>query len=173
MPEGLPPFLHRDTAGQERYASLAPLYYRGAAAAIIVYDVTSKSSFAKAKHWISELHRNASDNLGMPSPEGIQSPCFCTLTGISKNPLLFTTTAMFASLTLLVILFATLLHSHQLVYFTSVLLQQAETPKTPDSILRSFQLGVPRIERPSPANNSQASAPLRKGGGAPHSMEKG
>ncbi|MCL7044611.1 hypothetical protein MKW94_021482, partial [Papaver nudicaule] len=31
----------RDTAGQERYHSLAPMYYRGATAAIIVYDITS------------------------------------------------------------------------------------------------------------------------------------
>jgi len=29
-----------DTAGQEKYHSLAPMYYRGAAAAIIVYDIT-------------------------------------------------------------------------------------------------------------------------------------
>ena len=31
-----------DTAGQERYHALAPMYYRGAAAAVIVYDITSK-----------------------------------------------------------------------------------------------------------------------------------
>ncbi|KAL4583274.1 hypothetical protein LXL04_007842 [Taraxacum kok-saghyz] len=30
-----------DTAGQERYHSSAPMYYRGAAAAIFVYDITS------------------------------------------------------------------------------------------------------------------------------------
>jgi GTPase SAR1 family protein len=31
-----------DTAGQEKYHSLAPMYYRGAAAAIVVYDITRK-----------------------------------------------------------------------------------------------------------------------------------
>ena len=30
----------RDTAGQERYESLAPLYYRGASAALVVYAVS-------------------------------------------------------------------------------------------------------------------------------------
>ena len=38
-------FSLQDTAGQERYHSLAPMYYRGAAAAIIVYDITSTDSF--------------------------------------------------------------------------------------------------------------------------------
>lgn len=52
-----------DTAGQERYASLAPLYYRGASAAAIVYDVTNEDTFAKAKHWVSELQKNAGGNL--------------------------------------------------------------------------------------------------------------
>ena len=59
------PFLSRDTAGQERYASLAPLYYRGASAAAVVYDITSEDTFAKAKHWVSELRKNAGGNLGM------------------------------------------------------------------------------------------------------------
>lgn len=54
----------RDTAGQERYASLAPLYYRGASAAAVVYDITSGDSFQKAKHWVSELQKNASGNIG-------------------------------------------------------------------------------------------------------------
>ncbi|DBB02138.1 TPA: Ras- protein rabf1 [Trebouxia sp. C0006] len=46
-----------DTAGQERYASLAPLYYRGASAAAVVYDITNDDTFAKAKHWVSELQK--------------------------------------------------------------------------------------------------------------------
>ena len=54
----------RDTAGQERYASLAPLYYRGASAATVVYDITNAESFQKAKHWVSELQKNASGAIG-------------------------------------------------------------------------------------------------------------
>merc|ERR1719367_1287817 len=49
-----------DTAGQERYHSLAPMYYRGAAAAIVVYDITSPSSFNRAKTWVKELQRQGS-----------------------------------------------------------------------------------------------------------------
>ncbi|ETO19253.1 Ras family protein [Reticulomyxa filosa] len=44
-----------DTAGQEKYRSLAPLYYHGASAALIVYDITSKESFDNAKWWVNEV----------------------------------------------------------------------------------------------------------------------
>ena len=51
-----------DTAGQERYHSLAPMYYRGAKASIVVYSITSKESFERAKLWVSELKHNC-DNM--------------------------------------------------------------------------------------------------------------
>ncbi|KAK9732999.1 hypothetical protein RND81_04G037200 [Saponaria officinalis] len=54
-----------DTAGQERYHSLAPMYYRGAAAAIIVFDVTSSDSFARAKKWVQELQKQGNPNMVM------------------------------------------------------------------------------------------------------------
>ncbi|XP_046913320.2 ras-related protein Rab-22A [Dermatophagoides farinae] len=44
-----------DTAGQERYKALAPMYYRGANICIVVFDVTSKSSFDSVQSWIREL----------------------------------------------------------------------------------------------------------------------
>lgn len=49
---------------QERYSSLAPLYYRGAAAAAVVFDVGDRESFAKARHWVGELQRNAGPGIG-------------------------------------------------------------------------------------------------------------
>ncbi|KAL5022124.1 hypothetical protein ScPMuIL_001279 [Solemya velum] len=52
-----------DTAGQEKYRSLAPMYYRGSAAAIIVYDVTRETSFQSVKMWIQELKKNGSPNI--------------------------------------------------------------------------------------------------------------
>ena len=36
----------------ERYSALAPLYYRGAGVAVIVYDITSPESFKKAQYWV-------------------------------------------------------------------------------------------------------------------------
>jgi len=44
-----------DTAGQERFRTLTPSYYRGGQGAILVYDVTSRSSFEKVENWLNEL----------------------------------------------------------------------------------------------------------------------
>nr|CAD7263166.1 unnamed protein product [Timema shepardi] len=45
-----------DTAGQERFRTLTPSYYRGAQGAILVYDVTRKSTFVKLETWLDELN---------------------------------------------------------------------------------------------------------------------
>ena len=47
-----------DTAGQEQFKKLAPMYYKNAAAAIVCYDVTSPKSFDTLKYWIDELQKN-------------------------------------------------------------------------------------------------------------------
>mmetsp|Transcript_113317 Transcript_113317/g.315153 ORF Transcript_113317/g.315153 Transcript_113317/m.315153 type:complete len:209 (-) Transcript_113317:416-1042(-) len=52
-----------DTAGQEKYHSLAPMYYRGAAAAIVVYDITRKASFSTLKNWVRELKQLGPENI--------------------------------------------------------------------------------------------------------------
>jgi len=52
-----------DTAGQERYHSLAPMYYRGAASAVVVYDLTNRQSFVRAKSWVKELQKQGNPNI--------------------------------------------------------------------------------------------------------------
>ena len=44
-----------DTAGQEKYHSLAPMYYRGARAAVVVYDICNGPSFEALKSWLQRL----------------------------------------------------------------------------------------------------------------------
>ncbi|XP_046850746.1 ras-related protein Rab-24-like [Xenia sp. Carnegie-2017] len=44
-----------DTAGSERYEAMSRIYYRGAMAAIICYDLTDSTSFDKVKFWVNEL----------------------------------------------------------------------------------------------------------------------
>jgi len=47
-----------DTAGQEQFKKLAPMYYKNAAAAIICYDVTSPKSFETLEYWMNKLQQN-------------------------------------------------------------------------------------------------------------------
>ncbi|XP_031830297.1 ras-related protein Rab-18-B isoform X2 [Nomia melanderi] len=44
-----------DTAGEERFRTLSPSYYRNAQGAILVYDVTKEDTFKKLEKWLSEL----------------------------------------------------------------------------------------------------------------------
>ena len=39
------------------------MYYRGASAAIVVYDITNKDSFTGAKSWVKELQRRGDPNV--------------------------------------------------------------------------------------------------------------
>ncbi|EAX88201.1 Ras family protein [Trichomonas vaginalis G3] len=44
-----------DTAGQEKFRSICPIYYRYAHVALIVFDLTSSSTFEMVKFWVKEL----------------------------------------------------------------------------------------------------------------------
>lgn len=44
-----------DTAGQERFRAVTSAYYRGAVGALIVYDITRRTSFDSVKRWLEEL----------------------------------------------------------------------------------------------------------------------
>lgn len=44
-----------DTAGQEQFQSMAPIYYRNANAAILIFDLLDMGSFEKTKFWIDQL----------------------------------------------------------------------------------------------------------------------
>lgn len=46
-----------DTAGQEKFHALGPIYYRGSNGAILVYDITDEDSFQKVKSWVKELRK--------------------------------------------------------------------------------------------------------------------
>ncbi|NXT27151.1 RAB17 protein, partial [Syrrhaptes paradoxus] len=46
-----------DTAGQEKYHSVCHLYYRGAHAALLVYDIASRETFNRAKLCLRDLEK--------------------------------------------------------------------------------------------------------------------
>lgn len=54
-----------DTAGTERFRSVSRSYYRGAAGAILVYDITSHSSFKGLAPFLNDARALASPNLSV------------------------------------------------------------------------------------------------------------
>lgn len=52
-----------DTAGQERYRAITSAYYRGAVAALLVYDTTKLHTFQNIEKWLQELKDYADDNI--------------------------------------------------------------------------------------------------------------
>ena len=48
-----------DTAGQEKYHCLVPMYYRGSDAALVVYDIGDETSYNLAKRHVKELKENS------------------------------------------------------------------------------------------------------------------
>jgi small GTP-binding protein len=51
-----------DTAGQENFRSITRSYYRGAAGALIVYDITRRDSFNNIPTWLEDVRKNANPN---------------------------------------------------------------------------------------------------------------
>ena len=52
-----------DTAGQEKYRSMAKLFYKDAKIILFVYDITSLNSFKELKnYWISQVQQNCQPN---------------------------------------------------------------------------------------------------------------
>jgi small GTP-binding protein len=45
-----------DTAGEEKFKSLGPIYYREASAALAVFDVSNPQSFEDLNGWIENFH---------------------------------------------------------------------------------------------------------------------
>ena len=44
---------------------MAPLYYRNAKAAVVVFDVTDEKSFRKARAWVDELKKHVPSDISM------------------------------------------------------------------------------------------------------------
>mmetsp|Transcript_9875 Transcript_9875/g.14741 ORF Transcript_9875/g.14741 Transcript_9875/m.14741 type:complete len:200 (-) Transcript_9875:28-627(-) len=54
-----------DTAGQESFRSITRAYFRGAAGALLVYDVTRRSSFQSLANWLEETNQNANPGISI------------------------------------------------------------------------------------------------------------
>ncbi len=54
-----------DTAGQERFRAVTRSYYRGAAGAIIVYDISNRDSFSHVQQWLNDAQQLAGEHICM------------------------------------------------------------------------------------------------------------
>mmetsp|Transcript_7066 Transcript_7066/g.10393 ORF Transcript_7066/g.10393 Transcript_7066/m.10393 type:complete len:179 (+) Transcript_7066:144-680(+) len=52
-----------DTAGQEKFHSLGPIYYRNADGALLVYDCTEVDTFTRVQNWVVELRKVVGENI--------------------------------------------------------------------------------------------------------------
>ncbi|OHT09483.1 Ras family protein [Tritrichomonas foetus] len=51
-----------DTAGQEQYRSLGTVYFRSAAAAFVVFDITNRQSFKNCGEWLTSFRGSSGDS---------------------------------------------------------------------------------------------------------------
>lgn len=52
-----------DTLGQEKFKSLAKSYYKGAQGIILIYDITSTSTFESIDKWIEDIKEKAPEDI--------------------------------------------------------------------------------------------------------------
>ncbi|CAG0888235.1 unnamed protein product [Darwinula stevensoni] len=52
-----------DTAGQERFRAVTRSYYRGAAGALLVYDLSSRETYTELSNWLTDARQLASPDI--------------------------------------------------------------------------------------------------------------
>ena len=52
-----------DTAGQETYKSITRSYFRGASGALLVFDITRRSTFNHVTDWLDDLRQIAEEGI--------------------------------------------------------------------------------------------------------------
>ena len=54
-----------DTAGQERFRAITSAYYKGAMGALLVYDISKRSSFQMLDRWLNEIKAHTEPDLNI------------------------------------------------------------------------------------------------------------
>lgn len=54
-----------DTAGQEMYRNIIPIYFKGAVFAILVFAVNDMKSFQSLDSWLEEISEHSDQNIGI------------------------------------------------------------------------------------------------------------
>ena len=54
-----------DTSGQERFRSVTHSYYRGALGALVVYDISNRSTFESLREWLTDVRSLAGSSVSV------------------------------------------------------------------------------------------------------------
>ena len=54
-----------DTAGQEIYRNIVPIYFKGAICAVVVFSMEERQSFVSLQSWIDQLQIHADEHIGI------------------------------------------------------------------------------------------------------------
>lgn len=54
-----------DTAGQEMYRNIIPIYFKGASYAMLCFAIDDIKSFQNLESWLDEINRNADEEIGI------------------------------------------------------------------------------------------------------------
>ena len=74
-----------DTGGQEKFRSMASLYYKDAVAAILVFDLSNKESLDSLNYWVKELNENVDNTNFVISLAGNKSDLPNEMKQVSYN----------------------------------------------------------------------------------------
>ena len=74
-----------DTGGQEKFRSMASLYYKDAVAAILVFDLSNKESLDSLNYWVKELNENVDNTNFVISLAGNKSDLANEMKQVSYN----------------------------------------------------------------------------------------
>jgi small GTP-binding protein len=64
-----------DTCGQERFKAIARQYYRDIHSVLLIYDVTSRASFASIESWVNDLETHTNKELSEITMTLIANKC--------------------------------------------------------------------------------------------------
>lgn len=79
-----------EQAGQESFRSITRSYYRGAAGALLVYDITRRDTFNHLTRWLEEARQNSNSNMVSRGETVNRNPNACLHTGmITFSPPVF------------------------------------------------------------------------------------
>ena len=54
-----------DTAGEERFKTIAKSYYKGAHGIVLIYDVTNRKTYENIRKWMNQIKDDSSSNISI------------------------------------------------------------------------------------------------------------